>query len=236
MVLDYKKLKHDSVSIRKEIIDIAASKHGCHIGGSLSVTDLLNYIFDRYNDDPRSQIVLSKGHAAAALYATLYVKDVIQDKPSLSYGQSDSLLLGHPNDEIKGIPYSTGSLGHGLGYGAGWALGQRLRHIAGLSIVIGGDGELQEGSVWESLQVVSAKHINNLVYVIDRNKAQNDGYVNDISPYYDLSMRFQSYRFQVLNINGHNFNEIDDAFSKKAVDKPTIIIANTVKGKGIKVM
>ncbi|MBA1394968.1 hypothetical protein EQ500_14025, partial [Lactobacillus sp. XV13L] len=108
-----------------------------------------------------SQIILSKGHAAAALYATLFIKKILNEKPSDKYGCKDSLLLGHPNDKIRGIPYATGSLGHGIGYAAGWSLGQYLSNKKGISVVIGGDGELQEGSVWEALQVISSKKISN---------------------------------------------------------------------------
>lgn len=235
-VTQQRKLLLDSFKIREEIIDIAATLTGCHIGGSLSITDLLNYSLELYGNNPLNEVILSKGHAAAALYAALFTKGILKEKPSLSYGIKGSLLLGHPNNELPGIPYSTGSLGHGIGYGAGWALVQRLKQKEGIAVVLGGDGELQEGSVWEALQVISSKQIHNLIYIIDRNQAQNDGFLDNISEYYDLSARFKSFGFQVVEIDGHNFNNIHSAFQNKSANKALVIIADTVKGKGIRLM
>jgi len=223
-----------SVDARKMIIDMCASAVGCHIGGSLSAVDLLLASYKYYGNNEHNKVILSKGHAAAALYSVLYLYGVITDNPCDSYGRPDSIFTGHPNDAIAGISFSTGSLGHGLAYGAGWALAQSLSNTGGLSVVISGDGELQEGSCWETLQVISAKHINNIVYIIDRNNAQNDGLLDDISPYFDLQGRFNSYGLDVVTINGHNFREILQAFMDKRKDRTLVIIANTVKGKGIK--
>ena len=202
----------------------------------MSSVELLNCAFELYGNKKNSQIILSKGHAAAALYATLFIKKIINEKPSKNYGLKGSLLLGHPNNKISAIPYATGSLGHGIGYGAGWALGQRLIGSEGISIVIGGDGELQEGSVWEALQVISSKKINNIMYFIDKNNAQNDGYISQISPYYDLKSRFKSFGFQIFDIDGHDIDQIYDTYQKKSKKSATIVIANTIKAKGIKVM
>ncbi|MGG7445407.1 1-deoxy-D-xylulose-5-phosphate synthase N-terminal domain-containing protein [Kosakonia oryzendophytica] len=217
---------------RGVIIDIAASDVGCHIGGSLSVIDILLYALNRYQADEHNCVVLSKGHAAAALYSALYVLGYSDTNPAEHYGRSDSLLTGHPNHKIPHIRFSTGSLGHGIGYAAGWALAQRQLNSNGIAVAIGGDGELQEGLCWEVLQVLSAQEINNLVYVIDNNGAQNDGYVRDISPIADIKARFASYRMDVVEIDGHDFGQLEQAFSARQ-NRGLVIIANTVKGKGI---
>lgn len=236
MEVDLQKLKQDSLRIRCEIVDIAATPTGCHIGGSLSVTDILNCTFAIFGRTKTNTIVLSKGHAAAGLYATLFIKGYLFEKPSLSYGRKNSLLLGHPNELVNGIDFATGSLGHGLGYATGWALGTRLRHIDGTAIAISGDGELEEGSIWETMQVISSKHINNLIYIIDRNGGQNDGFVSEISPMRNLEERFSSFGFVVKNIDGHNLEQLVTVLQNKPSDKPLAIIANTVKAKGIRVM
>jgi len=217
---------------RKLIIDMAATPTGCHIGGSLSVIDLLIGTYAKYIDDNDTVIVLSKGHAAAALYATLYIFELVKENPALTYGSKDSLYIGHPNHKIDNVRFSTGSLGHGIAYAAGWALGKKLEKSQGLGIAIGGDGELQEGLCWETAQIVQSKEINNFVYIVDCNGAQNDGYIQDISPLSNITKRFESFGFRVEEINGHNMEEIVSSID---VDnkKPLAILANTIKGKGV---
>jgi transketolase len=217
---------------RKLIIDMAATSTGCHIGGSLSAIDLLIGAYSKYVHDPNTVIILSKGHAAAALYAALHVYGIIPDNPAESYGQKDSLFTGHPNHKLPGIPFATGSLGHGIPYAAGWALAQKMKKTNGLGIVIGGDGELQEGLCWETAQIVQAQSITNFVYIVDCNGGQNDGYVHDISPIRNLRQRFEAFGFAVKEIDGHHFEEIVAAI-EPAPDKPVAILANTIKGKGV---
>lgn len=217
---------------REVIIDIAASDTGCHIGGSLSVIDILLYTLNRFQPDPRNCVVLSKGHAAAALYSALYVLGYSERNPALEYGRSDSLYTGHPNHHIPNIRFATGSLGHGVGYAAGWALAQRQGNSSGIAVAIGGDGELQEGLCWEVLQVLSAREAGNFIYVIDNNGAQNDGYVRDISPIADIKARFASYHMDVVEIDGHDFAQLEQAFNARQ-NRGLVIIANTLKGKGV---
>ncbi|MGX0404258.1 1-deoxy-D-xylulose-5-phosphate synthase N-terminal domain-containing protein [Staphylococcus epidermidis] len=232
MINPVKKYETDAKELRKELVDIAASEYGCHLGGSLSVLDLLysSYIFFKNNE-----IILSKGHTSAALYSVLYKVGKLKEKPSLTYGKKDSLLTGHPNHLIPSISFSTGSLGHGLPYGIGLSLSNKINNKSENKdvIILGGDGELQEGLIWETLQVASGHNISNFIYIIDRNNGQNDGETNKISPFYDLKKRFLSFGFDVIEINGHDYNEIFEAFSKKRADTALIILANTVKGKGI---
>ncbi|WP_173918669.1 1-deoxy-D-xylulose-5-phosphate synthase N-terminal domain-containing protein [Halobacillus sp. Marseille-Q1614] len=232
--LNVKRLEELSKKARETIVDIAATETGCHIGGSLSVIDVLITLFDEFYFDHRNQIVLSKGHAAAALYSVLYVQGILEENPAESYGKRDSLLTGHPNHKIKGIPYSTGSLGHGIPYAAGWALSQKLKGSEGIGVAVCGDGELQEGLCWETFQVIQAKQINNFICVVDMNGAQNDGFVHNISPLEDVRGRFESFGFHTLEINGHDFREIGKALQVvESSAKPLAVLAQTVKGKGV---
>ncbi|MBW7475338.1 transketolase [Paenibacillus oenotherae] len=217
---------------RKLIIDMAATPTGCHIGGSLSVIDLLIGAYAKHHQDPDTAIVLSKGHAAAALYAALHVYGIIPDNPAESYGAEGSLFTGHPNHKLPGIPFATGSLGHGIPYAAGWALAQKLKGSNGLGIVIGGDGELQEGLCWETAQIAQARMLNNFVYIVDCNGGQNDGYVHDISPIRNLRQRFEAFGFVVREIDGHAMEDILAAIEPDP-GGPVAILANTVKGKGV---
>ncbi|WP_322922519.1 1-deoxy-D-xylulose-5-phosphate synthase N-terminal domain-containing protein [Paenibacillus campi] len=235
MLSTVNKLHEQTIQARKLIIDMAATEVGCHIGGSLSVIDVLLTSFALYGGDERNRIILSKGHAAAALYSTLYVLGWLHDNPADSYGQKDSLFTGHPNHLLPQIPFATGSLGHGTAYGAGWALSQRLRGEQGRSIVISGDGELQEGSCWEALQVIAAKQLHSFTQIIDHNGGQNDGLVQDISPLPRLADRFSAFGFDVREIDGHDLQQISAALEIRT-DRPLAIIAHTIKGKGIKAM
>ncbi|WP_341282321.1 1-deoxy-D-xylulose-5-phosphate synthase N-terminal domain-containing protein [Paenibacillus sp. FSL H8-0537] len=217
---------------RSSIIDMAARETGCHIGGSLSVIDLLIGAYAKYHHDADTAIVLSKGHSAAALYAALYQYGILSDDPAASYGGADSLFTGHPNPKLPGIPFATGSLGHGVAYAAGWALGQKLRRTRGVGIAIGGDGELQEGLCWETAQLIQAKGITNFIYVVDCNGGQNDGLLADISPLSNLRERFEAFGFQVKEIDGHDLGQIIAALEPGG-EKPLAILAHTVKGKGV---
>ncbi|WP_084159296.1 1-deoxy-D-xylulose-5-phosphate synthase N-terminal domain-containing protein [Paenibacillus taiwanensis] len=217
---------------RNLIIDMAASATGCHIGGSLSAIDLLIGAYAKYGQDPNTAIILSKGHAAAALYAALYVNGIVKQNPAESYGQAGSLFTGHPNHKLPGIPFATGSLGHGIAYAAGWALAQKLRQTNGLGIVIGGDGELQEGLCWETAQIVQAQALRNFIYIVDCNGGQNDGYVHDISPIRNLRQRFEAFGFVTTEIDGHHVEHILAAIEPDP-EKPTAVLATTIKGKGV---
>lgn len=225
-------LQEKAKEARSLIIDMAATPTGCHIGGSLSAIDLLIGAYAKAGHDPNSSVILSKGHAATALYAALHVYGIIPDNPAESYGREGSLFTGHPNHKLPGIPFATGSLGHGVPYAAGWALAQKLKGSGGLGIVIGGDGELQEGLCWETAQIVQAQSLTNFIYIVDCNGGQNDGYVADISPLPRLRERFESFGFAVKEIDGHSFEDILDALAAGS-DKPLAVLATTVKGKGV---
>jgi transketolase len=228
-------LAEQAQSARALIIDMAASPVGCHLGGSLSVIDLLLAALARADRDPGSQVILSKGHAAAALYAALHVRGVIHENPAPRYGRPGQPYTGHPGPKVKGVTFPTGSLGHGVPYALGWALGQKLHGSPALGIAIVGDGELQEGLTWESFQIAQAKEVGNFIVMVDCNGCQNDGYVAEISRLPRLEERFSSFGFDVANVDGHDFAGLWTCLERtRAHDRlPLAVLAHTIKGKGI---
>jgi transketolase len=228
-------LAERAVRARKLVVDMAASPRGCHLGGSLSVMDILIAALERANQDEGTRVVLSKGHAAAGLYAALHVSGVIEDDPAPTYGMLGSPYTGHPGPKVPGVTFPTGSLGHGVPYAAGWAMARKLDGLRGLGIAVAGDGELQEGLVWETAQVAAARGLGNFVLVVDRNGGQNDGMVADISPLPNLAERFAAFGFEVSEVDGHDLGALSAVFADDRVDadRPLAVIAATVKGKGV---
>ncbi len=228
-------LAERAVRARKLVVDMAASPRGCHLGGSLSVLDILIAGLDRTAADDGSLLVLSKGHAAAGLYAALHVSGVLEVNPAPLYGRSGHYFTGHPNPAVHGVAFPTGSLGHGVPYAAGWAMARRLRGQPGLGIAVVGDGELQEGLVWEACQVAAARELGNLVVVVDVNGGQNDGLVRDISPLPNLEDRFAAFGFETAAADGHDLSELSRllAGDRLGQARPLAVIARTVKGKGV---
>jgi len=173
-----------------------------------------------------------------ALYAILYENKFIKKSDLLSVGKFDSILGGHPeHDKIKGVEISTGALGHGLPIGVGMAIGSKIKKDNKKYYVVCGDGEINEGSIWESLLSASKHNLNNLVLLIDYNKLQSYGRINDVLELEPLNKKFKSFNFNVLEVNGHDTLQIDKAIklANKNLTKPTVIICHTIKGKGIKV-
>jgi transketolase len=209
---------------------MAATEVGCHLGGSLSVTDILVAAYAVARGRQGTEVVLSKGHAAAALYAVLHETGVIDADPAPQYGRAGSPFTGHPGPKVPGVRFPTGSLGHGLAYALGWALSRRLTGLPGGAIAVVGDGELQEGLVWETLQIAHAKRVGNLTVVVDVNGGQNDGYVADISPMPDLPARMDAFG-DVVEVDGHDIEKLMPAMVPG--DRPRIVLAATVKGKGV---
>lgn len=221
---------------RHLVVDMAASVRGCHLGGSLSVLDILVVALDRTLTDPETRVVLSKGHAAAGLYAALHVSGILPEDPTTGYGLEGHPFTGHPGPKVPGVTFPTGSLGHGVPYAAGWALAQRLTGSAGLGVAVAGDGELQEGLVWETCQVAAAQQLGGFVLVVDRNGGQNDGLVADISPLPDLTARFAAFGFDTVEVDGHDHAALAEAIPARRdpVGRPLAVIADTVKGKGVR--
>ena len=232
---DLATLAERAAAARRLVVDVAASPRGCHLGGSLSVLDILIAALDRAAAGDGTEVVLSKGHAAAGLYAALHVSGVLPENPAPRYGRADGPFTGHPGPKVPGVRFPTGSLGHGVPYAAGWALSRRIGGRGGLGIAVAGDGELQEGLVWETCQVAAAQRLGNFVLVVDRNGGQNDGLVADISPLPGLVERFAAFGFETAEVDGHDLAALTGVFAadRAAATRPLAVVANTVKGKGV---
>ncbi|GHD32581.1 transketolase [Nocardiopsis kunsanensis] len=220
---------------RRLVVDMAAGPRGCHLGGSLSVTDLLVAALDRAGRDEGTEVVLSKGHAAAGLYAALHTSGVLAENPAPHYGLAGHPYTGHPSAHVPGVSFPTGSLGHGVPYAAGWALSRKLSGKPGGAIAIVGDGELQEGLVWETCQVAAAQGLGNLVLLVDANGGQNDGPVSRISPLEHLSERFAAFGLRTAETDGHDMAALTSLLDRgpDPSGRPLAVVASTVKGKGV---
>ncbi|SFB29018.1 transketolase [Clostridium frigidicarnis] len=241
------KLKEISKELRKDIIEMIYNSGSGHPGGSLSAIDIITYLyFEKMNIDPknpkmdnRDRFVLSKGHAAPALYAALAKKGYIKKDELNNLRKIGSILQGHPDSKkCPGVDISTGSLGQGFSNAGGLALANKIDNKSGNIYVLLGDGEIQEGIVWEVAMSSVQFNLDNLVAIIDKNGIQLDGRTSEIMNVDPLKERWQSFGWNVIECNGHDFEDIEMAFSdsKKVENKPTMIIANTVKGKGISFM
>lgn len=218
-----------------------------HPGGSLSIAELLAYLYNvEMNIDPanpkdpnRDRFVLSKGHAAPALYATLALKGFFPTEDMKTLRKSDSYLQGHPSmNKVPGVDMSTGSLGQGISAAAGMALAAKLDNKDYRVYTILGDGEIEEGEVWEAAMFASAKHLDNLLVIVDNNNLQIDGTVEEVNSPYPIFEKFEAFGFNTIAIDGNNFDEIESAVqkAKEFKGKPTAIIAKCVKGKGVSYM
>lgn len=239
-------LKNIATSIRKKIIEMVYSAKSGHPGGSLSIADVLTVLyFKEMNIDPldslnpdRDRLVLSKGHASPGLYATLSLRGFFPETLLSGFRKLNSKLEGHVHRGVPGVEASTGSLGQGLGIGVGMALAAKLDSKSYHVFVIIGDGEIEEGSIWESMMAASKHRLNNLIVILDKNGVQLDGYTHDIMPLGSVRDMAASFGWNVIEIDGHNFEQIINAVekAKQSTDNPTFIIANTIKGKGVSYM
>ncbi|MDE5994822.1 MAG: transketolase [Oscillospiraceae bacterium] len=218
-----------------------------HPGGSLSIAELLAYLYNvEMNIDPanpkdpnRDRFVLSKGHAAPALYATLALKGFFPTEDMKTLRKSDSYLQGHPSmHKVPGVDMSTGSLGQGISAAAGMALAAKLDNKDYRVYTILGDGEIEEGEVWEAAMFASAKGLDNFLVIVDNNNLQIDGTVEEVNSPYPITEKFEAFGFNTLAIDGNNLDEIEVAVqkAKEFKGKPTAIIAKCVKGKGVSYM
>ena len=229
--------------IRCDIVNMIRSAGSGHMGPSMSCVELLVSIyFDRMNHRPkeptwreRDRLILSKGHAAPALYATLARIGYFDTKVLLSFRQIGSMLQGHPVTRIPGVEVSTGSLGQGLSIANGMALAGRLNGKSYRVYALLGDGECDEGQVWEAAMTASHLGLSNVTAVIDRNGVQSDDSTEKVKRKEPLDRKWRSFGWQVLEIDGHNFVQIRHSFdlAESTTDRPTVIIARTVKGKGL---
>ncbi|MBN1899657.1 MAG: transketolase [Spirochaetes bacterium] len=240
-------LENHAREIRARIIKMITLAGSGHPGGSLSLVEILVYLFfekikrTRQNalDENRDRFVLSKGHGVPALYAIFAQIGLLKDKDLENFRKLGSKLQGHP-DRIK-LPYveaSTGSLGQGLSVAVGMAIAAKLKKKDYRIYCVLGDGEIQQGQVWEALMSAPKFNLDNLYVFLDYNKIQLDDWVDKIMPIEPLGSKIESFNWKVYQINGHNFDEIHDVFNKidQGDQKPKFIIAHTIKGKGVSFM
>ncbi|MFO7792692.1 MAG: transketolase [Candidatus Saliniplasma sp.] len=244
------KIKELEEIARKVRIHIVKSTHKAgsgHPGGSLSATDLLTTLYFHFmNHDPnnpewedRDRFVLSKGHAAPALYGVLAESGYFEVDELMTLRKLGSRLQGHPDmNKTPGIDASTGSLGQGLSIGAGMALAAKIDRKAHRVFVVCGDGEMQSGQIWEAAMFASHNKLDNLIAFLDRNNLQIDGSTNEVVSIEPIVSKWRSFGWHVIEINGHNLYEIIDALEEadEVEEEPTMIIAHTVKGKGVPFM
>ena len=234
-------------TIRTDIIKSIASASSGHPGGSLSAVEILTTLyFEEMNIVPynpnkqdRDRFVLSKGHAAPVLYATLSNRGFFSREELINLRSLGSKLQGHPNmNYVPGVDMSTGSLGQGISTAVGMALGNKIDNSSNRVYCLLGDGELEEGQVWEAAMFAGHRKLDNLVVIVDNNNLQIDGTVEEVCSPYPIDKKFEAFNFNVLVINGHNFDEIREALNnaKNTKGRPTAIIMNTVKGKGVSFM
>lgn len=241
------RLKRAANQVRRGIIEEVYSAQSGHPGGSLSIADVMTYLYQeelrvdtanpRWED--RDRLVLSKGHVCPALYAALAQKGFFPWEELKTFRKTGSRLQGHPDlNKAPGVDFTAGSLGQGVSAAAGMALAGKLAGKDYRVFAILGDGELQEGEVWESAMFSAHYKLDHLCYIIDNNGLQIDGSIQDVCSPYPIDEKFRAFGFEVITIDGHDFDQIEEAVQKaKAVTgRPTAIIAKTVKGKGISFM
>ena len=240
-------LQKTANEVRKGIITAVHGAKAGHPGGSLSAADLFTYLyFEEMNVDPkdpkkadRDRFVLSKGHTAPGLYSTLANRGYfpVEDLPTLRH--LGSYLQGHPcMQETPGVDMSSGSLGQGISAAVGMALAAKMDNKDYRVYTLLGDGEIQEGQVWEASMFAGHRKLDNLVVIVDNNGLQIDGKIDDVCSPYPIDKKFEAFNFHVINIDGNDFDQIDAAFKEARATKgmPTAIICKTVKGKGVSFM
>ena len=243
--VDFMQYEVVSNKIRKIILDIIFKTKSPHIGPSFSVVEILVALYfghlnisadDLLNPD-RDRFILGKGHACATLYAVLAEKGFITKDDLDGFAINDGILEQHPNMDLsKGIELSTGSLGHGLSVGTGMALAGKIDNKPYNIYVLLGDGELNEGSVWEAVMFAGHHKLNNLTAIVDHNKIQALGCTRDIINLEPLGEKWECFGWNVLDIDGHNYEQIFDALNSLSLTQPNVIILHTIKGKGISFM
>lgn len=232
--------------IRKTILKMVFEAKASHVGGALSMTDILAVLYSGViNVDPtnphwqnRDIFLLSKGHACTGLYATLALKGFFQLSELDSFSKNDSKFLSHTSHKVPGVELSTGSLGHALSVGCGFAISFKRKNNQRRVYCLLSDGELDEGSNWEAILFAPYHKLNNLIVIVDYNKIQSFGTVKEVLDLGSLKNKFKSFGWNVLQIDGHNHKKLASAFNvaKEEKNKPTVIIANTIKGKGVDFM
>ena len=245
--MDKLALQKMAVEVRKGIVSSVHSAKAGHPGGSLSAADIFTYLyFEEMNIDPkdpkkedRVRFVLSKGHTAPGLYSALANRGYFPVEDLLTLRHTGSYLQGHPDmKHIPGVDMSSGSLGQGLSAACGMALAGKMKQQDYRVYALCGDGEIEEGQIWEAAMFAGFRKLDNLCVIVDNNNLQIDGPIDEVCSPYPIDKKFESFNFHVINIDGNDFDEIKRAFDEARATKgmPTAIIAHTVKGKGVSYM
>lgn len=240
-------LQKTANEVRKGIVTAVHAAKSGHPGGSLSAADIFTYLFfEEMNIDPkdpkkadRDRFVLSKGHTAPGLYSTLAERGFFPKKDLETLRHTGSYLQGHPDmKHIPGVDMSSGSLGQGLSAAVGMALAAKIDKKSYRTYCLCGDGEIQEGQIWEAAMFAGAKKLDNLCVIVDNNGLQIDGPIDEVNSPYPIDKKFEAFNFHVININGNDMEEIRKALdeAKATKDMPTAIVAKTIKGKGVSFM
>ncbi len=246
-MFDIKTTQELAKKVRRDIVDLTyqAGTNGTHIGGSLSIVEVLSVLyhdimkFDKNNmvDENRDRFIISKGHGAMAQYAVMHRIGILSDEDMATFKKDGSSFSTHPYMNIKkGIEFSTGSLGHGLSLGVGSALAlKRKGNNTSKVFVMMGDGECDEGSIWEAAMSAANFNLDNLVLMIDKNRLQLDGFIENIMKQGSLEDKWKSFGWKICKCDGHNIENIYKTFTEalKDQEQPTVIFAHTIKGKGI---
>lgn len=238
----YRKYKKIALGIRREIVELVSRTKSPHIGPSFSIVEVLVILYfkvmnigrNTLRSENRDRFILSKGHACPALYAVLAKKGFISSRTLNRFAVNNGCLRQHPDMNLKyGIELSTGSLGHGLSVGIGMALNALNMKLKHRVFVLLGDGELNEGSVWEAVIFAGHHRLSNLIAIVDQNKMQALGYTKNILDLSPLGAKWRSFGWHVQVVRGHDMKDIDRSFKKLSASKPNVIILDTVKGKGV---
>nr|WP_314277743.1 transketolase [uncultured Peptostreptococcus sp.] len=246
-MIDYKDLYEKSKTIRRNIVRMIYKAQSGHLGGALSCVDILTALyFGKMNVDPhqpqkedRDRFVMCKGHSSPAIYATLAAKGFLMEEELDGFRQINQDLQGSPDMlRVSGIDMSTGSLGQGLSTACGMALASKISDIDYNVYALLGDGELQEGMVWEAAMFANQYKLDNLLAIVDMNGLQIDGTTDEVMSLGSITKKFTAFGWYVLEIDGHDFDQIFGALNtfEKIDSKPVLVIANTIKGKGVSFM
>lgn len=246
-ITNVKQLEKIANEIRIDIIETVYRAQSGHPGGSLSCTDILTVLFfnqmnislENPKEKLRDRFILSKGHCSPALYSTLAKKGFFSEKELYTFRNINSNMQGHPDmNKVPGVDMSTGSLGQGLSIANGIALVSKIDNLDYRVYCLLGDGEIEEGQIWEAAMCANKYKLDNLCAIVDYNHLQIDGNIEDVKGLNKISEKFESFGFETISIDGNNIAQIIEAFekAKQIKGKPTMIVANTIKGKGVSFM
>jgi transketolase len=246
-ITNVKELEKIANEIRIDIIETVYRAQSGHPGGSLSCTDILTVLFfnqmnislENPKEKLRDRFILSKGHCSPALYSTLAKKGFFSEKELYTFRNINSNMQGHPDmNKVPGVDMSTGSLGQGLSIANGIALVSKIDNLDYRVYCLLGDGEIEEGQIWEAAMCANKYKLDNLCAIVDYNHLQIDGNIEDVKGLNKISEKFESFGFETISIDGNNIAQIIEAFekAKQIKGKPTMIVANTIKGKGVSFM